>query len=177
MSEPRLAGGPTQDEVLAVSLSKLGLRKTDSVLEIGCGTGKVSAALALQAKSVCSIDRRPEAVQMAEETARGLRNISFKCTEAMDFLSADLIYDCAFLGGTRQLADILPILVPKVRRTVVINAVLINTLHTAVKTLQDLGVFCEVVQVQVARSHEIAGSIMFRPVDPVYIISGRGTAC
>jgi precorrin-6B methylase 2 len=31
--------------------------------------------------------------------------------------------------------------------------------------------------VQAARSKAIAGSIMFRPGDPVYIIVGRGTAC
>jgi len=33
------------------------------------------------------------------------------------------------------------------------------------------------VQVQVSRSHPIAGSIMFKPIDPVFIIVARGTAC
>ena len=46
MPQPKLAGGPTQDEILAVSLFKLDLRNTDTVLEIGCGTGKVSVAAA-----------------------------------------------------------------------------------------------------------------------------------
>ena len=40
MSEPKLAGGPTQDEVMAVSLFKLGLTGKETVLEIGCGTGQ-----------------------------------------------------------------------------------------------------------------------------------------
>jgi hypothetical protein len=31
--------------------------------------------------------------------------------------------------------------------------------------------------VQVSRSHEIAGSIMFKPIDPVWIIVARGAAC
>jgi len=43
--------------------------------------------------------------------------------------------------------------------------------------MQRLGIFREAVQVQAARSHQLAGSIMFRPVDPVYIIVGSGTAC
>jgi len=59
MPPEKLAGGPTQDEIMAVSLRKLGLRNTDAVLEIGCGTGKVSVALAESVKSVASLDIRP----------------------------------------------------------------------------------------------------------------------
>jgi cobalt-precorrin-6B (C15)-methyltransferase len=53
----------------------------------------------------------------------------------------------------------------------------LSTLSQAVTTMQQLGILCEVVQIQVARSHEIAGSIMFKPIDPVYVIVGKGTAC
>jgi len=59
----------------------------------------------------------------------------------------------------------------------VVNAVLLSTLAQTVATMQQIGIFCEVVQVQVARSHEIAGSIMFKPIDPVYVIVGKGIAC
>jgi cobalt-precorrin-6B (C15)-methyltransferase len=64
-----------------------------------------------------------------------------------------------------------------VRRKIVINAVLLNTLVQAVTILQQLDSLCEVVQVQVSRSHELAGSIMFKPIDPVFIIVGKGAAC
>jgi len=179
MPESKLPGGPTQDEVMAVSLFKLGLRTTDTVLEIGYGTGKVSAELAKQAKEVYAVDRRPEALPVAEEIARnaGVSNIRFSCMDAVDFLKNDQIFDCAFLGGTKNLAQILPLLAQKVKRTIVINAVMVSTLERAVSTLKDLGLFVEVVQVQVSRSFDIAGSIMFRPLDPVYIIVARGAAC
>jgi cobalt-precorrin-6B (C15)-methyltransferase len=179
MSEPKLPGGPTQDEIMAVSLQKLGLKTTDTVLEIGCGTGKVSVAMARLTKKVCSVDLRPEAVSLATETARkaGVHNIEFSTTEATAFVHRDQVYDCAFLGGTKNLLAILPALSKNVRRTIVINAVLLSTLADAVNALQELGLFVEVVQVQVSRSHAIAGSIMFKPIDPVYIIVGRGAAC
>jgi cobalt-precorrin-6B (C15)-methyltransferase len=179
MPEPKLPGGPTQDEIMAVSLLKLGLCPTDTVLEIGCGTGKVSVAMARLAGSVSSLDLRQDAITMAAETARreGLSNIDFSCTDAVDFLKNDRQFDCAFLGGTKNLVAILPVLVMKVRRTIVINAVMVSTLERAVATLKDLGVFTEVVQVQVSRSSDIAGSIMFRPIDPVFIIVARGAAC
>jgi len=179
MPEPKLPGGPTQDEVMAVSLFKLGLCPTDTVLEIGCGTGKVSVAMARLVKKVSALDIRPEAVTVASETARqaGVSTIEFSCTDAVDFLKNDMQFDCAFLGGTKNLAEILPVLVKKVKRTIVINAVMVSTLERAVATLKDLGVFTEVVQVQVSRSSDIAGSIMFRPIDPVFIIVARGAAC
>ncbi len=179
MPEPKLAGGPTQDEILAVSLWKLGLCSSDTVLEIGCGSGRVSVAMARLARHIVSLDLRQDAVSAAKKAAgdAGLRNIDFFCTDARDFLKKDQIYDCAFLGGTKNLAEILPVLAGKVRRTIVINAVLVSTLECAVAALKDLGIFTEVVQVQVSRSHEIGGSIMFRPIDPVYIIVARGAAC
>jgi cobalt-precorrin-6B (C15)-methyltransferase len=179
MNGTKLAGGPTQDEIMAVSLFKLGLISTDIVLEIGCGTGKVSVALAKTVKKVYSVDKRPEAVSLARETARnaGVRNIEFFCTDAAGFLNNDHFFDCAFLGGTQALAEILPVLARNVKRTIVINAVMVSTLERAVTTLKELGIFTEVVQVQVSRSYDIAGSIMFKPIDPVYVIVARGAAC
>jgi cobalt-precorrin-6B (C15)-methyltransferase len=179
MPPERLPGGPTQDEILAVSLQKLGLLATDTVLEIGCGTGKVSVAMAKVAKKVVSIDIRPEAVALAAKTAKdaGIDNISFTCTEATAFLHHVGEYDCAFVGGTKNLLAILPVLAKRVKRTIVINAVLLSTVADAVSALQELGLFVGVVQVQVSRSHDIAGSIMFRPIDPVWIIVARGAAC
>jgi cobalt-precorrin-6B (C15)-methyltransferase len=179
MSGEKLAGGPTQDEILAVSLLKLGLNGTDTVLEIGCGTGKVSVAMAKIAQKVISLDKRAEAVSMATGNARaaGVQNIDFFCTNAADFLKTSQVWDCAFLGGTSGLEELLPVVAAHVKRTIVINAVLLSTLERAVRVLTGLGLFCEVVQVQVSRSQKIAESIMFRPIDPVYIIVARGAAC
>jgi cobalt-precorrin-6B (C15)-methyltransferase len=179
MPGTKLAGGPTQDEIMAVSLSKLGLRRTDTVLEIGSGTGKVSIAIAQYVKNVISLDKRPEAITTAQEAAQksGIHNIEFFCTDAVDFLTADRVFDCAFMGGTQQLSRILPILAKKVTRTIVVNAVLLSTLSEGVAIMKELGIFHEVVQVQVSRSHDIAGSIMFKQIDPVYIIVGKTDLC
>jgi cobalt-precorrin-6B (C15)-methyltransferase len=37
----------------------------------------------------------------------------------------------------------------------------------------ELDIFKEAVQVQVSRSYGLAGSVMFRPIDPVFIIVGE----
>jgi cobalt-precorrin-6B (C15)-methyltransferase len=41
-----LPGGPTKDEVMAVSLAKLALRPDDIFADIGCGTGRIAVAAA-----------------------------------------------------------------------------------------------------------------------------------
>jgi len=180
MGLTKLSGGPTQDEIMAVSLSKMEISPDDIVLDLGCGTGKVSVAAARLAKKVYAIDRRPEAIRFAQETAArsGIINIEFFCGEAIDFLNADLKFDCVFIGGSKQIDRILPVLAKKVKKTIVVNAVMVSTLATVIKTMQDLGIFKEAVLVQVSRSHQIGESVMFKPVDPVYVITGKGdTGC
>ena len=59
-----LPGGPTQPEVMAVSLEKLGVQPGDTVADIGCGTGTVTkaiAALAGESGHVYAVDRRSAA--------------------------------------------------------------------------------------------------------------------
>jgi cobalt-precorrin-6B (C15)-methyltransferase len=145
-------------------------------------TGVQTCALpisAQQVKKIVSLDIRPEAIKTAQESAQksGIHNIEFFCTDAVDYLTSDQIFDCAFVGGTQHLGRILPVLAKNIKRTIVVNAVLLSTLAETVATMQHIGIFCEVVQVQVSRSYEIAGSIMFKPIDPVYVIVGKGTAC
>lgn len=180
-TEPeKLPGGPTQDEILAVALFKLGILPGDVVLDLGCGTGKVAIAAAGTAGRVIALDRRPEAIRYSRKKAKasGRTNIEFHNREAEVFFNEDeRVFDCAFVGGSRGITQFLPVLAGRVRRTIVVNAVLLSTLNKVVSSMQELGIFREVVHMQVARSKMIAGSIMLRPVDPVYIIVGEGNAC
>jgi cobalt-precorrin-6B (C15)-methyltransferase len=171
-----LKGGPTQDEVLAIALQKLALRPGDRVLDLGCGTGTVGIAAAATVSEVVGIDRRQEAIAHARHAAEeaGAENISFLEAEAGDVLPGLGAFDAAFVGGTRGLSALLPHLADHVRRRIVVNAVLIDTLNRAVATMESLGIYREAVHVQVARAAPLAGSIYFRPIDPVYVIVGEG---
>ena len=174
-----LRGGPTQEEVLAISLSKLDLRSGDVLADIGCGTGRVSLAASGTASKVYAIDIRPEAVQCTRDAVslRGIRNVEViegSALEALDLLER---MDCAFVGGSKDLEKVLAKLVAKGARSIVVNAVLLRTLLTATRCMKELGIFTEVVQVQVARSQELAGDIMFKPIDPVWIIVGKVESC
>lgn len=171
-----LKGGPTQDEVLAIALQKLALRPGDRVLDLGCGTGAVAIAAATTAGEVVAIDRRPEAVAYARNAAAGAGagNISFVQAEGGDALPGLGAFDAAFVGGTRGLAELLPVLAERVRRRIVVNAVLVDSLHAAIAAMSALGIYREAVHVQCARAAPLAGSVYFRPIDPVWVIVGEG---
>jgi cobalt-precorrin-6B (C15)-methyltransferase len=171
----RFKGGPTQDEVMAVSIQKLGIKKGDVVADIGCGTGKVAMAMGEIAEKVYAVDIRKEAVEasMVNAKAWGRTNVEVRQQSGLDFLKECDPLDCAFVGGTKNLKDMLSVLNEKVRGRIVVNTVLLGSMHQAVESMVKLGIFKEAVQVQVCRSHGLAGSIMFRPIDPVFIIVGE----
>jgi cobalt-precorrin-6B (C15)-methyltransferase len=175
----KLKGGPTQDEVMAVALQKLGLREGDRFADIGCGTAKVSIAASRLVKDVVAVDDRPEAIEVAkaEIAASGRDNIRLMEMTATEFLCQPIDLDCAFVGGTRDLDEVLTLLSLKVRRTIVVDVVMLGSLNRAIESMQRLGIFKEAIQVNISRSHQIAGGIMFKPIDPVFIIVGSVEKC
>jgi cobalt-precorrin-6B (C15)-methyltransferase len=177
MSE--LKGGPTQPEICAVALSKLGVCSGDIVVDIGCGTGTVTVAIAWAAERVYAIDMRPEAIAVAERTIAdsGLTNITLVEGDALPFLEEIEEIDLAFVGGSRGLPAILSLLAEKKVRTIVVNAVLLETATLAISMMRSLGIFAEAVHLQVSRSSDLAGKTMFKPENPIYIIVGGCRQC
>ncbi|MDU9376506.1 Cobalamin biosynthesis bifunctional protein CbiET [Methanocorpusculaceae archaeon Sp1] len=175
-----LPGGPTQPEVMAVSLAKLGVRPGDTVADIGCGTGTVTkelANLAGPSGHVYAVDRRALAIACTKETCEGMATVETVEGEAMEFLSSSRKkIDCAFCGGSRDIAEIITRLDADGCRSIVVNAVLIETAVEAMHTMQSLGIFQEAVHLQISRSYELVERIMFKPINPIYIIHG-GREC
>ncbi|WP_209689635.1 precorrin-6Y C5,15-methyltransferase (decarboxylating) subunit CbiT [Methanomicrobium sp. W14] len=172
-----LKGGPTQDEVMAVSLFKLDLSESDIIADIGCGTGKVSIAASRICRKVFSIDKREEAVEYAQNEIKksGQTNIEILHGKATDILENIDYLDSAFLGGSTGIEGILDILSTRVHKKIVVNAVLLGTVEKTVRKMKELGIFSEVVYLQVSRSYELTGDIMLKPINPVYIIVGSVT--
>jgi cobalt-precorrin-6B (C15)-methyltransferase len=175
-----VSGGPTKPEIIAVSLSKLGLRDGDSFADVGCGTGSVSIEAARIARNltIYAIDSRKEALIATEMNFKNfnITNSRLLAGEASDVLgSGDFIdyIDCAFVGGTKNIVSVLEILVEKKARSIVVNAVRIETVVRTIEAMKKLGIFDEVVHISVSRSTPIAGETMFKPENPVYIVVGK----
>ncbi len=160
---------------MAISLFKLALNEGDTIADVGCGTAKVSIEASRTCGRVYAIDVRDEAIaaatyNVAENYAERVQVLKGNAKEVLPGLGR---LNGAFVGGSQDLDDVLRVLASQVTGRIVVNAVLLRTLQRAVSTMQDLGIFEEVIQVSVSRSYPLADSFLFRPIDPVYIIVGR----
>ena len=95
-------------KVEARLVQELKLKPTDKVLEVGTGSGYMTALLASLAKHVHSVDIVPEFVAAAELklTAHGLSNVTLEVGDAACGWAAQAPYDAIVLTGSEAiLAD------------------------------------------------------------------------
>jgi len=166
----------TKPEIIAIVLSKLDLQKKDMFADIGCGSGAVSIEAAKKLEKIYAIDMRKEAIETARYNFKEhgvAEKIELIQGEASEVLRRLPMLDCAFLGGTKNLEGVLPLLREKVRRRFIVNAVRIETAARIVTLLKELGVFKEIIQVQISRGYELGGETMFKPENQIYMILGE----
>ena len=82
------------------------LTKKMSVLDIGCGTGAYSVAIARRVKEVIGIDLSPKMLSRAHDLAekRGTRNVTFNCADFND-IEIENRFDLVFAHMTPAVAD------------------------------------------------------------------------
>lgn len=166
------SGTPTQPEIIAIALSKLGIKPGEVFVDIGCGSGSVSMAAAGFAKRVFAIDSREDAILATSANIKehGINNIYVLKGDAEKLLH-DIDFDCAFIGGSKNIEQILRILI-KAQARFVVSAVRVETVAIAQDIMKEKKVFRELLQIQLSRGNELAGGTMFKPENPVFLIVG-----
>ncbi len=174
-----VSGGPTKPEIIAVSLSKIGLFDGCRFFDIGCGTGAVSieASKMVHDIEICAMDAREEAIDV---TKKNFKSFNIDKSDVISGESSSILaqqdtgsIDCAFIGGTKNISRILEVLADKRARNIVVNAVRIETVVNVINKMKELDLFDEVLHVIVSRGASITGETMFKPENPIYIIVGR----
>lgn len=168
----------TKEEVRAVLLSKLRLKKNQVVYDIGAGSGSVAIEMALVLKKgkVYALERKKKALNLIKKNVIKFNINNIEIIEAEAPAGIDTLpgADRIFIGGSGgQLAAILEAADQKLKDTgrIVLTAVTINTLTTAVQELERLDYRLDIVNVAVTRTKDINKYKMFRALSPVYIIS------
>ena len=168
----------TKAEIRAVAAAKLGIRETDTVWDIGCGTGSVSVECALAAYdgTVISVDKKDEAVELTSRNAHkfgcdNIRVIRGSAPEALRDIPAP---DKVFIGGSGGcISDILDAALSEGKLPrIVITAVSLETLHEAAGALKAHGAAPDITQISAVRSRLLGTHTMPEPQSPVFIIEG-----
>lgn len=171
----------TKAEVRAVVMSKLRIRETDVVYDIGAGTGSVSVEMALAARKgkVYAIEANPTAAELCKLNKGRfcLHNLVIVEGTAPDALLELPRPDVAFIGGSKgKMAEILELLLrknPAVR--LVINTVTLENTAKALALLDtEQFVDVEMVQLQVNKARKIGTSHMMMANNPITIFTAKG---
>ncbi len=169
----------TKREIRAAALARLSPAADEVCWDVGAGTGSVSVELALQARSVWAVEQDEAALRIAEENRRkhGAWNLRLVSGTAPEALEAFPRPDAVFVGGSGgRLAEILRLIHAKnPGARVCVTAVTLESLHTSVNIIKELGWVPEICQVSVSRAAEVGSASMLLAMNPVFLISNTKT--
>lgn len=171
----------TKQEVRAVALAKLRLTATDTVWDVGAGTGSVSieAALVARAGSVWAVERNATGVRLIRENADafGCGNVHAVPGVAPEALAKLPVPDAVFVGGSAgELPSILEAALEKNSQVrLCVPCVTVETLTEACALLSGSRFKgFEACQVSAARAEAVGSHHLMKAQNPVFLVSARG---
>jgi cobalt-precorrin-6B (C15)-methyltransferase len=171
--------GPTKEEIRCLLICKSNVTAEDTVIDVGCGTGGLTVEFARRAEFVYAIDKNQEALKL---TAKNLEKHDLqqkvKLIEAnvLDALNNIPKFDILMIGGS---SGDLPLIIKKGYRKlktngrILVTSILLETRVEAVKTMQDLDIIPEIVEVSISKGKIMDRGTMMLARNPVTIISGE----
>lgn len=171
----------TKQEVRAVALAKLRLTATDTVWDVGAGTGSVSieAALVARAGSVWAVERNAAGVRLIRENADafGCGNVHAVPGVAPEALAKLPVPDAVFVGGSAgELPSIVEAALEKNSQVrLCVSCVTVETLTEACALLSGSRFKgFEACQVSAARAEAVGSHHLMKAQNPVFLVSARG---
>lgn len=168
----------TKEEVRTVVISKLRLTESDIVYDIGAGTGSISIEAGHQARSgtIYAVERKETGINLIKRNAEKFKldNIEIIQGEAPQALDKLPVPDRVIIGGSGgHLEAIINKVDNKMKQDgkIVITAVTINTLNSAISILENREYNLDICNISVTRTREVADYHMFKALNPIYIIS------
>jgi len=169
----------TKDEVRAVTLHKLRLPRRGVFWDIGSGSGSVS----IEAAGICpelkviAIEKnrdRAENIQ-ANRIQFNIQNVEIIRGDAPDVLKDLPAPDRVFIGGSGGNMDAIMNDVAERMNAgiIVINAVTIETLNQAVKSLENHTFEIQISEVSISRSKMINRKRHMSALNPIFIVKGE----
>ena len=171
----------TKESVRLAVIGALQLRETDTVWDIGAGTGSVSVACALAVRrgTVISVEQRPEAAELIQSNRErfGVSNLHIIKGHAPEALRNLPRPDRMFIGGSsgsmRSIFDAALRENPSLR--IVLTAATLEGLTDGLQCMRDFSLDgVDVLQLTAARARELGRYHLMSGENPVWILSGTG---
>lgn len=166
----------TKEEIRSISISKLELKSTDIIYDVGAGTGSVSLEVAMVARKgfVYAIETKEEAVDLILENKKkfGLQNIQVVSGMAPEAMEELPIPDKVFIGGTRgNMEEIIASIKSKNENAIIVlNAIAIESIGSAIEIFKRLEYETEIVMVNISKAKKVSKYNMMIGQNPIYII-------
>ena len=169
----------TKQEVRAAALAKLAVRPTDTLWDVGAGTGSVSVELALAAPrgQVYAVECAPDACALIRQNREKFHayNLSLIEGTAPQVLADLPAPDAVFIGGTKgSMAEVVDAALAKnPNARLCISAIALETLSAAIATLAAHGQTAEVTQLAVSRTRPAGKLHLLMANNPIFLIAGE----
>ena len=168
----------TKSEVRVISLSKMRLKPSDVVWDIGAGSGSVSieSAFLVPQGKVYAIEKNLEDCDLIRKNVEKFKTpnvtvIHGLAPDCLGQISDDP--DAIFIGGSAgSMTEIIALSCQRLHHggCIVVNAATIENLSEAVQALSDKKLSPQTLLVQISRSKPILDLTRFESLNPVFII-------
>ena len=169
----------TKEEIRSIIISKLRLKETNSVIDIGCGSGSITVELCLQCQkgTVFGVDLDLKAVNLTEKNLEKFKvHADIRHGNAMDILESLPFVDGIVIGGTTgKTEELIDQSISRLNSggRLVIASILIETMFKAIKTINESNFLKDIdfTQIIISKGRRTTTGTMMLARNPVMIIS------
>lgn len=176
LKDPHIPG-PTKEEIRCMVMCKSQVTREDTVVDIGCGTGGLTVEFARRALKVYAVDKNPEALKITEKNLERFKvgnKVQIVESYAPHVFNKLPHFNILMIGGSSgELPSIIKEGYNKLENNgrIIITSILLETRVEAVKTLTNLGMVPDVVDVSISKGKIMDRGTMMMAHNPVTIIS------
>ena len=170
----------TKAPVRVLSLAALELAPDNILWDLGAGSGSVGieATLFLPDGFVYAVEKNKERIEQIKANVKGftVKNLSVIQAQLPHGLADLPRPDRVFIGGSgKNLDQVLNLVVKALNPLgrIVINTILMETLHLAVAALEEKGFGVNISQAQISKSRNMPWGRRMEALNPVWIIAAQ----
>lgn len=169
----------TKEEIRSIVLSKLRLKDTDSVIDIGCGSGSITVELCLQCMkgNVYAVDFDKNAIDITKKNLSRFK-VKAKLThgKVQDVIDSFPNVNGIVIGGTSgEIECIIEKSIKKLEKEgrLVITTILIDTMYRGIKSVKESDLLKDIdfTQISILKGKSTPTGTMMLARNPVLIIS------